>query len=130
MTATTIVRKANGAVDTDAYKGLEGSISVQGMTISVKVTDARQCYGRLDLCVEPLHGKGSRWMEHRKVELSEVPKPTVVDATPVVTVREQIAQRAIEASRNTEGGNADLIQRLLSQITNGTSATTNKETIK
>jgi hypothetical protein len=69
-------------------------------------------------------------MEHRKVELNEVPKPTVVEATPVVTVREQIAQRAIEASRNTEGGNADLIQRLLSQITNGTSATTNKETIK
>ncbi len=130
MTATTIVRKANGAVDTDAYKGLRGSISVQGMTIFVKVTDARQCYGRLDLCVEPLHGNGSRWMEHRKVELSEAPKPTVAETTPVATVREQIAQRAIEASRNTEGGNADLIQRLLSQITSGTSAITNKETIK
>lgn len=129
MTATTIVRKANGTVDTDAYKGLEGSISVQGMTILVRVTDARQCYGRLDLCVEPLHGTGSRWMEYRKVELTDAPKPTVATTT-VATVREQIAQRAIEASRNTEDGATDLIQRLLSQITNGTSATKEKETTK
>ena len=126
---TTIVRKANGAVDTDAYKGLEGRIVVSGMTISVKVTDARQCYGRLDFCVEPLHGEGSRWMEHRKVELSSEPKPTV-EASTITTVREQIAQRAIEASRNTEGGNADLIQRLLNQITNGSNATETKEIIK
>jgi hypothetical protein len=124
MTATSIVRKANGAVDTDAYKGLEGSIGVMGLTIIVRVTDARQCYGRLDLCVEPLHGEGSRWMEHRKVELKSEPKPTEV----AITVREQIAQRVIEASRNTEGGNADLIQHLLKQITNGTPATEQKVT--
>lgn len=128
MTATSIVRKANGAVDTDAYKGLEGSIGVMGLTITVRVTDARQCYGRLDLCVEPLHGEGSRWMEYRKVELKSEPKPTEVATTSVITVREQIAQRAIEASRNTEGGNADLIQRLLSQITNGIPATEQKVT--
>lgn len=126
----TIVRKANGAVDTDAYKGLEGNISVLGMTISVRVTDARQCYGRLDLCVEPLHGEGSRWLEHRKVELTNKPTPTATEVAPVITVREQIAQRAIEASRNTEGGNADLIQRLLNQITNGSNATETKEIIK
>lgn len=126
----TIVRKANGAVDTDAYKGLEGNISVLGMTISVRVTDARQCYGRLDLCVEPLHGEGSRWLEYRKVELIKEPTPKAVEVAPVITVREQIAQRAIEASRNNEGGNADLIQRLLNQITNGSNATETKEIIK
>lgn len=126
----TIVRKANGAVDTDAYKGLEGNISVLGMTISVRVTDARQCYGRLDLCVEPLHGEGSRWLEYRKVELTKEPTPKAVEVAPVITVREQIAQRAIDASRNTEGGNADLIQRLLNQITNGSNATETKEIIK
>lgn len=127
---TTIVRKANGAVDVDAYKGLEGIIGVQGMNIIVKVTDARQCYGRLDLCVEPIHGDGSRWVEYRKVELKSEPKPTEITATLAMTVREQIAQRAIEASRENGSDNADLIQRLLNQIHNGTIATETKETIK
>jgi len=130
MNTTNIVRKPNGTVDFDAYKGLEGSIGLTGMTFTIKVIDARQSFGRLDLCVEPLNGEGSRWMESRKVELKSEPVPTEVIPTQAMTVREQIAQRAIDASRENGSVNADLIQRLLNQINNGNFATETKETIK
>lgn len=130
MTTTNIVRKPSGVIDFDAYKGLEGSIGLTGMTFTVKVIDARQSFGRLDLCVEPLHGEGSRWMEYRKVELKSKPVRSEITTTEVTTVREQVAQRAIEASRGNGSSNADLIQQLLNQINNGKIATQTKETIK
>lgn len=130
MTTTKIVRKPSGVIDFDAYKGLEGSIGITGMTFTVKVIDARQSFGRLDLCVEPLHGEGSRWMEYRKVELKSEPVRSKITTTEVTTVREQIAERAIEASRGNGSSNADLIQQLLNQINNGNIATQTKETIK
>ena len=130
MTTTKIVRKPSGVIDFDAYKGLEGSIGITGMTFTVKVIDARQSFGRLDLCVEPLHGEGSRWMEYRKVELKSEPVRSKITTTEVTTVREQIAERAIEASRGNGSSNADLIQQLLNQINNGNIATQTMETIK
>ena len=130
MTTTKIVRKPSGVIDFDAYKGLEGSIGITGMTFTVKVIDARQSFGRLDLCVEPLYGEGSRWMEYRKVELKSEPVRSKITTTEVTTVREQIAERAIEASRGNGSSNADLIQQLLNQINNGNIATQTKETIK
>lgn len=130
MTTTKIVRKPSGVIDFDAYKGLEGSIGITGMTFTVKVIDARQSFGRLDLCVEPLHGEGSRWMEYRKVELKSKPVRSKITTTEVTTVREQIAERAIEASRGNGSSNSDLIQQLLNQINNGNFATETKETIK
>jgi hypothetical protein len=130
MTTTNIVRKPSGVIDFDAYKGLEGSIGLTGMTFTVKVIDARQSFGRLDLCVEPLHGEGSRWMEYRKVELKSDPVRSEITTTEVTTVREQVAQRAIEASRGNGSSNTDLIQQLLNQINNGKIATQTKETIK
>jgi hypothetical protein len=130
MTTTNIVRKPSGVIDFDAYKGLEGSIGLTGMTFTVKVIDARQSFGRLDLCVEPLHGEGSRWMEYRKVELKSEPVRSEITTTEVTTVREQVAQRAIEASRGNGSSNTDLIQQLLNQINNGKIATQTKETIK
>jgi len=130
MTTTNIVRKPSGVIDFDAYKGLEGSIGLTGMTFTVKVIDARQSFGRLDLCVEPLHGEGSRWMEYRKVELKSKPVRSEITTTEVTTVREQVAQRAIEASRGNGSSNTDLIQQLLNQINNGKIATQTKETIK
>ena len=130
MTTTNIVRKPSGVIDFDAYKGLEGSIGLTGMTFTVKVIDARQSFGRLDLCVEPLHGEGSRWMEYRKVELKSKPVRSKITTTEVTTVREQIAERAIEASRGNGSSNSDLIQQLLNQINNGNFATETKETIK
>jgi hypothetical protein len=130
MTTTNIVRKPSGVIDFDAYKGLEGSIGLTGMTFTVKVIDARQSFGRLDLCVEPLHGEGSRWMEYRKVELKSEPVRSEITTTEVTTVREQVAQRAIEASRGNGSSNTDLIQQLLNQINNGKIATQTKEPIK
>ena len=130
MTTTNIVRKPSGVIDFDAYKGLEGSIGLTGMTFTVKVIDARQSFGRLDLCVEPLHGEGSRWMEYRKVELKSKPVRSEITTTEVTTVRGQVAQRAIEASRGNGSSNTDLIQQLLNQINNGKIATQTKETIK
>jgi hypothetical protein len=92
-TMNDLLKKPNGSIDTDAYKGLTGVVDVNGMKVSVIVTDARVCYGRFDLCVEPKQGRGFRWIDYRNVELSSQPKPSststeVISTTP--TIREMI----------------------------------------
>lgn len=95
------LKKQNGSIDTDAYKGLSGVVDVNGMKVSVTVTDARVCYGRFDLCVEPKQGRGFRWIDYRNVELSDSPKPsgetTSESTTP--TIREMIMSFADKATK-------------------------------
>lgn len=76
MTKTEIIRQVNGAIDYSAYKGLEATIDVNGMSVDVLVTDARVAYGRFDLCVEPKSGVGFRWIDYRNVSLKRQPVPT------------------------------------------------------
>lgn len=94
------LRKKNGSVDTEAYKGLSGLVDVNGMKVSVRITDARVCYGRFDLCVEPKQGDGFRWIDYKNVELSETPKPTgeSTEEAPT-TIREMIMSLTDKATK-------------------------------
>jgi len=65
------IKKENGSIDTDAYKGMSGLVDVNGMKVSVTVTDTRVCYGRFDLCVVPKEGNGQRWIECRTLRYAE-----------------------------------------------------------
>jgi hypothetical protein len=86
--------------DLEAYKGLSGTMSVMGMSVSVVVTDARKCYGRIDLRVEPSAGVGGTWVEHRKVLLDNPPIINEIVALAGKTIREQIAEAS--ATRRTD----------------------------
>lgn len=89
----TILRQPNGSIDYEAYKGMEGTVDINGMSVNVVVTDARVCYGRLDLCVEPKSGVGFRWIDYKNVSLTETPKPTT--STPsFAEVLQSIRERA------------------------------------
>lgn len=65
-----IVRKENGSLDADAYKHLVGNIDLNGFSIEVIITDARMAYGRLDFCVTPKSGSGSKWVSASRVALT------------------------------------------------------------
>jgi hypothetical protein len=89
------LKKHNGSIDIDAYKGLTGVVDVNGMKVSVTVTDARVCYGRFDLCVEPKEGNGFRWIDYKNVELSNEPMSTMTSTKEAIpTIREMIMSLA------------------------------------
>jgi len=51
--------------------GRVGSVSIDDISVAVRVVAERFRYGRLDLQVRPLAGKGSRWVEFHNVQLSK-----------------------------------------------------------
>jgi len=51
--------------------GKVGVVSMDGISVAIKVVAERFRYGRLDLQVKPLAGKGSRWVEFHNVSLSK-----------------------------------------------------------
>ena len=53
----------------DDFKHKMGTIDIDGLIVSVTVTDARFRYGHIDLKVTPISGRGERWMERGKVTL-------------------------------------------------------------
>ena len=94
------IKKENGSIDADAYKGLSGLVDVNGMKVSVTVTDTRVCYGRFDLCVVPKEGNGYRWIDYKNVELSDTPKPTTEPE--LSTIREMILSLTEKAKAKQE----------------------------
>ena len=42
------------------------------LSVGVRITDARRCYGRVDLLVEPLIGAGRAWVDSARVQLVKV----------------------------------------------------------
>jgi len=62
-------RTPDGLVDTEAYKGLKGTISVKNLNVDVVVNDARIRYGHLDLYVTPAAGTGEVWVERKNIEI-------------------------------------------------------------
>jgi hypothetical protein len=91
------------SVDDRAYCQKEGTISIDGLTIDVVVTDTRRAYGRLDLCVTPKSGEGSKWVYSKSVDLTtkepKAVKPAVKEAKPKenTTFRQEVARRKMEA---------------------------------
>lgn len=47
--------------------GKKGSISMDGLSIEVKVVDFKQSYGRDRWLVTPVSGKGQKWIEQNPV---------------------------------------------------------------
>jgi hypothetical protein len=74
-----IQRQPDGRPDYNWYKGKWGSVDVDGLLVDVKVTDARNRYGHLDLLVSPVSGAGERWLEHHKVSIA-----SAVEETPTI----------------------------------------------
>lgn len=61
------------ATELTEYVGREGlwTTPIGSIKIRVKVTDARQAYGRFELRVTPLAGSGETWAQNVKLD----PKP-------------------------------------------------------
>lgn len=67
-----------------SYIGRTGTLHLNGsgrpgwmqtpdkMAVKVKVLDAREAFGRVDLFVQPVAGEGAAWVEARRVTLEEV----------------------------------------------------------
>lgn len=70
---TEVKRKPDGKPDYDAYVGLDGEITENGLTVEVRVIGARSRYGHLDLNVTPKSGSGSRWVERKNINLLNDP---------------------------------------------------------
>jgi len=67
----------DGRINYEAYKGLSGAITENGLTVNVHIVDARRRYGHLDLLVVPKDGSGERWMERKNVALDNDPASPV-----------------------------------------------------
>lgn len=50
--------------------------SPQGITVPVRVLDARRAYGRIELQVTPLNGEGEAWVQAAYVTLDKYKKLT------------------------------------------------------
>lgn len=71
ITPINYMRKADGSIDLAAYKGLEGEITQNNLNIHVKIKDARVRYGHLDLCVTPVSGSGTVWVERKNIVIPD-----------------------------------------------------------
>lgn len=55
----------------DDYRDRNGFLTVDGLQVGIKITDARLRFGHLDLLITPLTGSGKRWVEQHRIELEE-----------------------------------------------------------
>lgn len=57
-------------LDLNEYRGRQGSIAIDGgLSVTIRVEDARVRFGHLDLLVTPIMGSGKKWIESRRVSL-------------------------------------------------------------
>jgi len=70
-------RTPDGKIDYKAYCGLTGSIKANGLTINVRIVDARRRYGHLDLQVTPIDGADTVWVERKNIVINEDPANSV-----------------------------------------------------
>jgi hypothetical protein len=70
----------DGKIDYEAYKGLDGTIEENGLTIDVFVVNSRRRYGHLDLLVVPKSGSGERWTERKNIVLHSDPALRVANS--------------------------------------------------
>ena len=56
----------------DEYVGKKAQFETSdGLTIEITVVNVKTHFGRIDLCVTPVHGKGERWVTSGKLDFSE-----------------------------------------------------------
>jgi hypothetical protein len=98
-------RTESGHVDTNAYIGLDGSITANSLSVDVKIISARIRYGHLDLRVTPVAGAGDVWVERKNITIPEDPAlPKKIELS--VTVKEP------------ENGFSNDIKQLIQNMTN------------
>lgn len=73
LESVTYARTAEGKIDYKAYKNLKGIIHEKGLSIAVRIIDARRRYGHLDLKVTPLKGAGETWVERKNIVIPNDP---------------------------------------------------------
>ena len=66
-------RTESGHVDTNAYIGLDVSITANSLSVDVKIISARIRYGHLDLRVTPIAGAGDVWVERKNITIPSDP---------------------------------------------------------
>ena len=55
-------------IDLNNYRNQTGTVTIDGLTVTVTVKDARIRFGHLDLLITPVNGAGEKWMEARRIE--------------------------------------------------------------
>jgi hypothetical protein len=63
--------------DLDSFVGRTGNFDTDGLSFGVRVVKARLRFGHLDLLITPTFGKGERWVEQHRVNLSEAEEVTI-----------------------------------------------------
>lgn len=56
---------------TYAIKGKTGQLRDGGLWWPIRVLDARKVWGRVDVLIQPISGKGQRWIEQSRVVLDD-----------------------------------------------------------
>jgi hypothetical protein len=69
-------RTAEGKINCKAYRKLNGIIHERGLSIGVRIIDARVRYGHLDLKVTPVKGAGEIWIERKNIVIPKDPALT------------------------------------------------------
>jgi hypothetical protein len=54
------------------YPGRTGVLEVEGLTINVKIINARKRFGHLDFLVTPTGGFGERWIQSNRVRITRI----------------------------------------------------------
>jgi len=52
----------------DKFPGGEGFVTIDKLTVAVRVLDARKVFGRIDVLVTPKEGRGEQWISMDRVE--------------------------------------------------------------
>jgi len=77
VTPIKYARTPDGKIDYKAYCGLTGSIKANGLTVNVRIVDARRRYGHLDLQVTPMDGADTVWVERKNITIKDDPANSV-----------------------------------------------------
>ncbi len=77
VTPIKYARTPDGKIDYKAYCGLTGSIKANGLTVNVRIVDARRRYGHLDLQVTPMDGADTVWVERKNIVINDDPANAV-----------------------------------------------------
>jgi hypothetical protein len=77
VTPIKYARTPDGKIDYKAYCGLTGSIKANGLTVNVRIVDARRRYGHLDLQVTPIDGADTVWVERKNIVINDDPANSV-----------------------------------------------------
>ena len=62
-------KKLDNMPDLDTFPGRNGIMTVDDLSVEVKITDARLRFGHLDLLITPVAGDGEQWVEEARVAM-------------------------------------------------------------